>query len=145
MGARMGPAPHPGRDGDRIQARLRVNQAVRRGDIARPNDLPCKDCGALWVPGAPRHSYDHYKGYAAVHHLTVEPVCARCHHARDNVKKKQTHCVNGHVFDTANTIIRRNGCRACRECRRAHERKRAPRGSDYWRALNQRRRKSHGG
>ncbi len=31
-------------------------------------------------------------------------------------KSRQTHCVHGHVFDEANTHIRSNGTRQCREC-----------------------------
>lgn len=34
-----------------------------------------------------------------------------------NSKREQTHCVNGHEFNTQNTYIKPNGCRMCRPCR----------------------------
>lgn len=34
----------------------------------------------------------------------------------------KTHCDHGHAFDSANTIIRGNGFRQCRECHRKHSR-----------------------
>lgn len=36
-------------------------------------------------------------------------------------------CVNGHVFDIANTYVRAAGQRTCRACHRAHERARSMR------------------
>jgi hypothetical protein len=80
---RPGPAPRPGRDGDAEQARARVNQAVRRGDLPRPNTLPCTDCAHVWAKGERRHEYDHHLGYDAEHHLDVQPVCTTCHSARE--------------------------------------------------------------
>jgi hypothetical protein len=82
---RAGPAPLPARDGDKRQARKRVNQMVLAGRLARPNDLPCFDCGhrrSLGTFGGRRHEYDHYLGYDALHHLAVQAVCSRCHHRR---------------------------------------------------------------
>ena len=77
-----GPAPKPPRDGDRAQARQRVNVEVRTGYRPHPNTLPCVDCGHRWRSGERRHEYDHYKGYAAKHHGDVEAVCTTCHRAR---------------------------------------------------------------
>lgn len=71
-----------GRDGDKKQARRRVNYLVERGRIPRPDALPCTDCGQRWKRGLPRHEYDHHKGYAAKHHLDVQAVCRPCHDAR---------------------------------------------------------------
>jgi rubredoxin len=127
-----GPATKPGRDGDRLQARARVNQAVQKGDIPAPCDLPCKDCGHVYEPGERRHEYDHHLGYSAKHHLDVESVCTLCHAVRDSTKKAQTHCSKGHEFTTENTILKVNGNRACRECRKAHDRGRG-RDAAYWR------------
>lgn len=79
---RPGPAPAPARDGDRLQARQRVNVEVRHGWRPRPNDLPCVDCGHVWSEGERRHEYDHHLGYDAEHHTDVEPVCTTCHAAR---------------------------------------------------------------
>ncbi len=81
---RPGPAPKPPRDGDKRQARQRINVEVRTGRRPHPNKLPCVDCGHVWEPGQRRHEYDHHKGYAAAHHLDVEPVCTVCHHHRDD-------------------------------------------------------------
>lgn len=35
---------------------------------------------------------------------------------------EKTHCKRGHLFDEVNTVIRPNGGRACKECRRMMER-----------------------
>lgn len=77
-----GPCPKPARDGDKLQARQRVNVEVRTGYRPHPNTLPCTDCRHEWKPGERRHEYDHAKGYASEHHLDVEPVCTTCHRAR---------------------------------------------------------------
>ena len=47
---RPGPAPKPPRDGDRKQARQRINVEVQAGRRPHPNSLPCTDCG-LWCAG----------------------------------------------------------------------------------------------
>lgn len=79
---RPGPAPHPPRDGDKKQARQRVNVEVRTGRRPRPNTIPCVECGHIWKEGERRHEYDHYLGYGAAHHLHVEVVCTLCQRAR---------------------------------------------------------------
>lgn len=66
----------PTRDGDRRQARRRVNYLVEQGRIPRAEDLPCIDC-ADETPGGGRHEYDHAKGYDGENQLYVEPVCHR--------------------------------------------------------------------
>ena len=38
------------------------------------------------------------------------------------LKARQTHCIHGHRFTPANTIIRSNGTRRCRECQNAWHR-----------------------
>lgn len=85
---RYGPLPQAGRDGDVRQARYKVNHEVAAGRIPPPNSLPCTDCGHRWQTGDPRHEYDHYLGYAAVHHLDVQPVCTRCHHQREADRRR---------------------------------------------------------
>lgn len=40
-----------------------------------------------------------------------------------NPRANQTHCIHGHKFDSANTYIKPNGNRACKEC--AAQRRRA--------------------
>lgn len=83
---RPGPAPIPPRDGDREQARQRVNVEVRTGRRPHPNRLRCTDCGHKWERGERRHEYDHAKGYDARHHGYVEPVCTICHRARADLR-----------------------------------------------------------
>lgn len=139
---RYGPDPKPARDGDRKQARQRINVEVRTGRRSHPNNLPCADCGRLWSEGGPRHEYDHYLGYAAEHHLHVEAVCVPCHAKRDSAKARQTHCKHGHEFTSENTIIKSNGMRQCRECRRDYDRRR--RDASYWRQYRADRGSRHG-
>lgn len=130
-----GPCPHPPRDGDKIQARQRINVEVRTGYRPDPNSLPCVDCGH--VGSDRRHEYDHHLGYSAEHHYDVEPVCTLCHAARDGKKANQTHCIHGHEFTSENTIIKPNGTRQCRQCRR--ERDRGRRDAAFWRAYRAKR------
>lgn len=75
------------RDGDKRQAIGRINYLIRRGDLPRPNDLPCTDCGHIHVTGSQRHEYDHFMGYTAEHHETVEAVCRSCHGKRERARR----------------------------------------------------------
>lgn len=144
--ARSGPKPMPPRDGDKVQARQRINVEVRTGRRAHPNSLPCKDCGHVHTPGGRRHEYDHYLGYEAAHHSAVEPVCTLCHVKRDSKRVAQTRCIHGHEFNKANTYLATNGTRHCKACMKVSEKSRGPRGSDYWAKVNLKRRGvSHGG
>jgi hypothetical protein len=68
----------PVRDGDKFQARARVNHLVDIGLLPDPDTLPCADCGDR----KKRHTYDHYLGYAAAHQEHVEPTCYKCHDKR---------------------------------------------------------------
>lgn len=142
---RPGPAPKSPRDGDKVQARQRINVEVRTGRRPHPNELPCADCGHVHRPGERRHEYDHHLGYAAEHHYDVQPVCTLCHAARDSARKAQTHCKRGHEFTEENTRIAANGTRHCKACSALHEQRRAPRGSAYWRAVNAKRKDSNYG
>lgn len=137
---RPGPAPHPARDGDKVQARQRINVEVRSGRRPHPNTLACVDCGHVHAVGERRHEYDHHKGYAAEHHLEVEPVCTTCHAQRDSERAAQTHCVHGHEFTAENTYTASNGTRHCKACAKARQRTRPPRGAEYWAKVNQKRR-----
>ncbi len=134
---RPGPAPSPPRDGDREQARQRINVEVRTGRRPHPNSVPCADCGHVWEEGERRHEYDHFRGYMAAHHLDVESVCTNCHAKRDSSRAKQKHCLRGHEFTIENTIVKTNGTRQCRECSRAKDRGR--RNAAYWRAYRAKR------
>lgn len=77
----------PARDGDKRQARRRVNYLVEQGRIPRPDDLPCVDCGDEVFVGTYRHEYDHHLGYGADHHLDVEAVCQKCHRNREDARR----------------------------------------------------------
>lgn len=72
----------PARDGDKRQARRRINFFVEQGIIPNPNDIPCVDCGHIYEEGGRRHEYDHHMGYLAEFHETVEAVCSTCHRQR---------------------------------------------------------------
>ncbi len=69
------------------QARYQVMVAVRYKRLPPAKSLPCTDCNQIWQEGLPRHEYDHYKGYAAEHYLTVQVVCQRCHQEREMQRK----------------------------------------------------------
>ncbi len=71
-----GVSPHRQRDPLTILARRAVNHAIEAGRLARPDSLPCFDCGK------PAKEYDHYRGYAESHWLDVQAVCRRCHRRR---------------------------------------------------------------
>lgn len=68
------------RNGDKKQARARVNYLVNIGLLENPNDLKCVDCGH--IGNDRRHEYDHANGYSANNHEVVEAVCSMCHHVR---------------------------------------------------------------
>jgi len=75
----------PARDGDRRQAVRWVNHLVAIGVLPKVSTVPCLDCGHI---GPDRgHQYDHYLGYAAVHHGDVQAVCTRCHFKRDTIRR----------------------------------------------------------
>lgn len=142
---RPGPASAPARDGDKVQARQRINVEVRTGRRPHPNQLPCVDCGHVHARGERRHEYDHYLGYAAEHHLDVQSVCTDCHAKRDSARAKQTHCIRGHAFDEQNTYIAGNGTRHCKACMKLRDKSRPPRGSEYWVRVNAKRRGKQNG
>lgn len=130
------------RDPLKLAARSAANVAVKRGILPHPNSRPCVDCGHIYAPGERRHENDHFKGYAPEFHLIVQPVCTRCHAARDGKKAKQTHCVRGHQFTAENTGRKPNGTRFCKECHRAFDRGR--RDAQWWREYRKKRRERDG-
>ena len=77
----------PPRDGDKLQARRRVNYLVEAGLLPHPDTLACADCGDL--RSGKRHHYDHFKGYAAVNHEVVEPLCVSCHLKREWRRRRE--------------------------------------------------------
>ena len=135
-----GPSPQQARNGDKQQARQRINVEVRTGHRPHPNLIACTDCGHIHSPGERRHEYDHHLGYDAEHHLDVESVCTICHAKRDGKPANKTECIHGHAFTPENTYIASNGTRHCKACMTVREKNRAPRGSDYWAKVNAKRR-----
>lgn len=89
------PAPRPNlgrrrvgpREGDRLQARRRVNYLIDIGSLPKPCDVPCVDCGHEWRKGERRHEYDHHLGYGTEHHEDVQAVCTTCHHRRERERR----------------------------------------------------------
>lgn len=85
--SRLGTHLVEARDGDKLQARARVNHHVDVGLLPDPNDVPCTDCSHVHAAGERRHEYDHHRGYAAEHQLHVEAVCTTCHHRRERLRR----------------------------------------------------------
>jgi len=81
-----GLAVYPPTDGDKRQARNRINSRVKRGILPRAQTIPCTDCGHIGtnIP----HEYDHYLGYAAINHLQVQCVCFPCHRKREQQRQQ---------------------------------------------------------
>lgn len=73
-----GPSPGIPRDGDKKQARSRVNKLVQRGRLPRPNDVRCSRCGH--IGNDKRHEYHHQNGYGKRFHTDVTVLCTTCHH-----------------------------------------------------------------
>lgn len=85
---RPGPEQQPARDHDKVQARYRVNKEVSQGYLPSPRELPCADCGHVWISDVERrHEYDHHLGYTAEHHLSVQAVCSPCHRKRERSRR----------------------------------------------------------
>lgn len=70
---------------ERMMARSRVAQAVKRGALPPVAQQPCERCGA------PAKEYHHYKGYEPEHWLSVVPVCAPCHKREPEVGRPNPH------------------------------------------------------
>jgi len=68
----------PARDGDKRQARRRVQTLIDNGTLPRLADVVCADCKK-----EPAREYDHHNGYGAEHHEDVVALCASCHHNRE--------------------------------------------------------------
>lgn len=87
------------RDGDKKQARYRVNKEVEKGKIPHAQTVACIDCGHVGTDR--RHHYDHYLGYAGINHLVVECVCITCHQERERQRGKQPY---GHLITVRQAI-----------------------------------------
>jgi hypothetical protein len=121
----------PARDGDKRQAKARINYFVDSHLIPDPNSLSCANCGHGWKIGERRHEYHHYLGYAAENHEKVIVLCSKCHH-RDAIDRNEwkpftglrtsnkTHCSKGHKMSRG-----ADGNWRCHECR-----------LEYWRKYN---------
>lgn len=122
------------RDGDKEQARARVNLKVQTGQIPNPTAIACSQCQHIGEDR--RHEYHHFKGYAAEHHETVIALCSKCHGGESD-KAKVTHCYKGHEFTPENTFRKKNGTRGCLTCRRNHDKNRG-RDAEFWRKYRER-------
>lgn len=78
------------RDGDKEQAKARINQDIKAGLRPDPDTLFCSLCGHKGKDR--RHEYHHIQGYSVMHHYDVLPLCSKCHHVYhpDNRNKKGT-------------------------------------------------------
>lgn len=139
-----GPDPKPPRDGDKMQARRRINVEVRTGRRPHPNKLPCTFCGHIWKRGERRHEYHHHLGYKSEHHYDVIALCTICHARDDDNKARMTRCKRGHEFSPENTIRTLIGHRICRACKAMRNRERRIRPPGYWRTINAKRRGRNG-
>ena len=73
--ARLYRLRHP----EREKAYIAVSNAIRRGNLPRPDALQCHYCPAQ------AKEYHHWRGYMPVCRLDVLPVCIKCH---KNIHKK---------------------------------------------------------
>jgi len=67
----------PRRNGDKQQARRRINVDINVGIRPNPNSLYCSMCGH--IGDDKRHEYHHILGYSPEHHCDVLPLCSACH------------------------------------------------------------------
>lgn len=76
------------RDGDKKQARARVNHLVYIGLLPNPNSLECSTCHG--GKKSKRIEYHHHNGYSKEFHEDVIPVCSTCHAVEHGNAKKKT-------------------------------------------------------
>jgi len=63
------------------KAQYVVRNAIKFGELPRPDSLQCKYCRTQ------AKQYHHHKGYGPEHLLDVVPVCTRCHFIHTNHKR----------------------------------------------------------
>jgi hypothetical protein len=73
------------RNGDKKQARARVNHLIELGILEKPSSLPCSDCGHT-CKGDMRHEY-HHESYDVDHQEIVVVLCTSCHTKRHMILK----------------------------------------------------------
>ena len=73
-----GPRRVARRNGDKSQAKARINSDVEHGLRPNANDLFCSKCGHKGPDR--RHEYHHIMGCEEMHHYDVLPLCSKCHH-----------------------------------------------------------------
>lgn len=69
---RRGQSRYRAKHKERVKARWKVANEVKRGRMPHPSTLLCR-CGA------PAAEYHHHMGYAPEHELDVIPLCGPCH------------------------------------------------------------------
>ena len=74
------------RDGDKKQARRRINHLVDIGLMPRPSTLICIKCNGY--NDSKRNEYHHHNGYGVDHHEDVIVLCSSCHAGSHKNSKK---------------------------------------------------------
>ncbi len=97
--------------------------------------------GQVWIDGKALYThrvyYERAKGPIPagleLDHLCRVPACCNPDHlepvthfenAQRGVRRKKTHCPQGHPYDEFNTGVRRNGHRVCMTCQRESKKRR---------------------
>lgn len=74
------------RDGDKKQARARINHLIYIGFLPDPNTLICSSCKN--TKKSKRNEYHHHNGYTAEYHEDVIVLCSVCHAELHKNRKK---------------------------------------------------------
>ena len=87
------------RDGDKKQARRRVNHLIQIGLLPNPNALACSKCGHV---GADRRDeYHHHLGYSVENQEKVVAVCTICHAAEERTWERRDRNEKGYFYGPA--------------------------------------------
>jgi hypothetical protein len=62
------------RNREKVIARRKVNQAIKKGLLTPANERMCQHCHVQWAK-----EYHHYNGYTPKHWFDIIPVCIGCH------------------------------------------------------------------
>lgn len=127
-------------DARKMAANQAVHLEVRAGIRPHANTIPCASCGHVF-DGKRRHEWHHNLGYEREHWFSAIVLCAVCHYRAHH--PRATHCKRGHEFTKANTQIRKNGTRWCKQCNR--DRLKKKRTAAWWRARKARKAAQHDG
>jgi hypothetical protein len=76
--------------------------------------------GIRLAPGEVVHHRCHYRRCVRFDHL--KRTTRQCHMSEDHWTPQRTHCRRGHALVAEHVLMRRDGGRICRLCRRAYKR-----------------------